>query len=94
MGPTGAGKSNVLGSLLALGLSILTTSQFINTATRQDGRTIGHGMKSYTSKIRAARVKHPVDNYPVVFVDTPGLDDTYKSDIEILTTIADWLVTS
>jgi len=69
-------------------------SNFINTATCQDGRTVGHGMESYTSKIRAARVKHPVDNYPVVFVDTPGLDDTYKSDIEILTTIANWLVTS
>jgi hypothetical protein len=28
----------------------------------------------------------------VVFVDTPGFDDTFKSDTEILTTIADWLV--
>ena len=27
-----------------------------------------------------------------MFVDTPGFDDTYKSDIEILSMIADWLV--
>lgn len=28
----------------------------------------------------------------MVFVDTPGFDDTYKSDTEILSMIADWLV--
>ncbi|KIM71393.1 hypothetical protein PILCRDRAFT_35618, partial [Piloderma croceum F 1598] len=27
-------------------------------------------------------------------VDTPGFDDAYKSDIEILTMIADWVVKS
>jgi hypothetical protein len=33
-----------------------------------------------------------MDGRPVVFVDTPGFDDTYKSDMEILTMIANWLV--
>jgi hypothetical protein len=37
-------------------------------------------------------VKHPTGGYPVVFVDTPGFDDIYISDIDILATIADWLV--
>jgi hypothetical protein len=30
----------------------------------------------------------------MVFVDTPGFDDTYKSDTEILTLIANWLLTT
>ena len=37
-------------------------------------------------------MRHPVDDYPVVFIDTPGFDDTHKSDTEILTIIANWLV--
>jgi len=32
------------------------------------------------------------DGGSVVFVDTPGFGDTYKSDIEILAAIAAWLV--
>jgi GTPase Era involved in 16S rRNA processing len=49
-------------------------------------------MKSHTSDIRAVRVVHPSGSGAVVFVDTPGFDDTYKSDTEILCIIADWLV--
>jgi hypothetical protein len=49
-------------------------------------------MKSYTSDIRAVRVKHPTTGDPVIFVDTPGFDDTYKSEVEILQIISDWLV--
>ncbi|KIM82896.1 hypothetical protein PILCRDRAFT_820190 [Piloderma croceum F 1598] len=67
-------------------------STFIDRATRQDGGTIGHGLRSFTNDIRTVRANHPIDGRPVVFVDTPGFDDTYKSDMEILTMIADWLV--
>jgi hypothetical protein len=71
---------------------ILTTMQFVNVATQQDGHTIGHGLRSHTSDIRAVRVNHPATNSPVVLIDTPGFDDTFKSDTEILTMIAEWLV--
>lgn len=27
----------------------------------------------------------------IIFVDTPGFDDTHKSDVEILEMIAGWL---
>ena len=65
--------------------------QFINMATQQDSHAIGHGMQSQTSEIQTSRVKHPTTGDPVIFVDTPGFDDTYKSDVEILTMIAVWL---
>ena len=32
----------------------------------------------------AVGVTHPTDGHPVVFVDTPGFDDTVKSDLAIL----------
>jgi hypothetical protein len=53
---------------------------------------VGHDQQSFTREIRSVRVNHPTGGYPVVFVDTPGFDDTYKSDIDILATIAEWLV--
>jgi len=67
-------------------------STFIDIATGQDGHTVGHGLESETSDIRAVRVKHPTTGDPVILVDTPGFDDSFKSDVEILTTIAEWLV--
>ncbi|KIM73947.1 hypothetical protein PILCRDRAFT_716716 [Piloderma croceum F 1598] len=67
-------------------------STLIDVATGQDGHTVGHGMESHTSDIRSVRVPHPIRGHPMVFVDTPGFDDTYKSDTEILTIIANWLL--
>jgi len=67
-------------------------SNFIDVATQQDGHTVGHKLESETSDIRAVRVDHPITGSPVVLVDTPGFDDSSKSDVEILTMIAGWLV--
>jgi len=69
----------------------VTNLQFIECATRQDGRTVGHKLRSFTAGIQTARTAHPTDGYPVLFVDTPGFDDTSKSDMEILGMIADFL---
>ena len=46
-----------------------------------------------TQKVRAIRIKVEVagSNEEVVLVDTPGFDDTYRSDLEILEMIAEWL---
>lgn len=30
-------------------------------------------------------------DFDIVFVDTPGFDDTNKTDVEILEMLADWL---
>jgi len=67
-------------------------STFINYATKQDGSGVGHGLKSVTTEIRAVRCQHPDGKGTVVFVDTPGFDDTYRSDIDVLSQIAGWFV--
>jgi predicted GTPase len=95
MGPTGAGKSTVSADpFFPCFQLILTRTQLIDVATGQNGHTVGHRMESHTSDIRAVRVSHPLSDHPTVFVDTPGFDDTYKSDTEILSIIANWLVTT
>jgi GTPase Era involved in 16S rRNA processing len=66
--------------------------KFIDRATRRGGRNVGHGLQSCRTDIREVKVSHPTDAHPIVFVDTPGFDDPFSSDMEILSQIADWLV--
>jgi len=66
-------------------------SSFIGMATGGD-IGVGHELESYTTEIQIIRFQFVDIN--VVFVDTPGFDDTHKSDVEILTMIADWLNTT
>ncbi|KAH7925385.1 hypothetical protein BV22DRAFT_437408 [Leucogyrophana mollusca] len=78
MGPTGAGKST-----------------FVNTAVGKDAMVVGHDLKSCTESLQHVIVDYPKDpSRRVVFVDTPGFDDTYESDFEILRRIAVWLAQS
>ncbi|KAH7905317.1 hypothetical protein BJ138DRAFT_1017875 [Hygrophoropsis aurantiaca] len=81
MGPTGVGKST-----------------FINTAAGSDSAvTVGHGLESCTAAIQHAIIPHPSKEDPhrrVIFVDTPGFDDTYVDDSEILRRISVWLARS
>jgi hypothetical protein len=72
-----------------------STTQFIEAAkpTHDGSQTVGHGLRSYTSDIRTVDIPHwKIPACSVTFVDTPGFDDTYKSDTEILGMIANWLV--
>ncbi|KDR82096.1 hypothetical protein GALMADRAFT_115026, partial [Galerina marginata CBS 339.88] len=76
MGPTGTGKSNIIDNL-----------------TGQLGKRVGHSLKSCTTVVGAVRIKnHRKYGDRIVLVDTPGFDDTEKSDLEILRIISDWLV--
>ena len=92
MGPTGAGKSTVRICFCPLFPSCWSFQKFIERATGHDGKTIGHKLRSFTSDIRTVRTTHPTAGYPVLLVDTPGFDDTYRSDVVILVQIADFLV--
>ena len=54
---------------------------------------VGHDISSCTSTLQYAIV----DDYKghrVIIVDTPGFDDTYEDDVEILRRIAVWLASS
>ena len=53
---------------------------------------MGHTLESCTSEISSVRLSIPELAFEnLVFVDTPGFDDTYKSDGDILEMVADWL---
>ncbi|KAG6852012.1 hypothetical protein C0991_004122, partial [Blastosporella zonata] len=79
MGATGSGKST-----------------FINTFFGQNNlASVSHSLKSHTSFVQAYPLADPeFPNNRIVIVDTPGFDDTYLSDREILSRIGVWLAHS
>jgi len=78
MGPTGVGKST-----------------FINHLLGGNVMPVGHDLSSCTSKLQYAIVEPPpCRGHRVIIVDTPGFDDTYEDDVEILRRIAAWLASS
>ena len=91
MGPTGSGKSNVR-DISYINFSISPCLKIIDILTNQPGRRSGSRVQSSTTEVRAVRLlNHPVHGDHLVFVDTPGFDDTNKSDLEILQIIGNWL---
>jgi len=49
-------------------------------------------LESRTTEVRAIRLfNHPVHGDRLVLVDTPGFDNTFKSDLEILQMVGNWL---
>jgi predicted GTPase len=93
MGPTGSGKSSV--SQINFGQYPSTyTSQFIGAATNSD-IGVGHELQSCTTEINMVKLNYldpsRITDFDIVFVDTPGFDDTNKTDVEILEMLADWL---
>ncbi|PPR07926.1 hypothetical protein CVT24_000906 [Panaeolus cyanescens] len=79
MGPTGVGKSNFIEKLT--GMSKVET-QGISS----------QGLASFTSDIETIRIYgHPKYGSRIVLADTPGFDDTHRSDMEILVLISNWL---
>jgi len=64
---------------------------FINLASKSKLR-IGRGLESCTSIVQAA-APFQLDGHTVTLVDTPGFDDTHRSDTEILRMIAVYLST-
>jgi hypothetical protein len=63
--------------------------------------TVGHELKSCTSNIQHTFIPYvSIGSRPrlkgrrIVIVDTPGFDDTYTDDKEILRRIAVWLASS
>ncbi|KDR82098.1 hypothetical protein GALMADRAFT_60058 [Galerina marginata CBS 339.88] len=66
-------------------------STFISVATGF-GMDIGHSLQSCTTEINLVRLTiDGLAGFSLVLVDTPGFDDTNKSDSDILKMISDWL---
>ena len=91
MGPTGTGKSNV-GRIVRPFFVFSPSLKIIDTLTNQPGRRAGAHLESCTTEVRAVRLfNHPIHGDSLVLVDTPGFDDTNKSDMQILEMISNWL---
>ena len=54
---------------------------------------VGHHLKSTTVDVKHYIVEHPLYSKErrLLLVDTPGFDNTFKEDAEILRRIAIWL---
>ncbi|KAI6013831.1 P-loop containing nucleoside triphosphate hydrolase protein [Pisolithus marmoratus] len=65
-------------------------SNFINKLTDSEEEPGADKLESCTQGIREFTVNLAAGKH-YVFVDTPGFDDTYRSDRDILRTIAEWL---
>ena len=63
--------------------------QFINLVYGSHFR-VGYGLESCTSEVQVAP-PFLLDGKTVTLVDTPGFDDTVKTEAEILRLIADFL---
>ena len=93
MGATGSGKSTV--SSVCLTIIARNSSdclQFINLASGSNLR-VGTGLESCTAEVQLAD-KFTLDGRSVTLIDTPGFDDTSKSDSDILEMIAAFLATA
>lgn len=64
-------------------------STFVRTASGNDQVTVGHSLEACTQEINAYEFN--TRDHNIILVDTPGFNDTYKSDAEILLDLAKWL---
>jgi len=69
-----------------------TRVQFINLVSHSSLR-VGMNLESCTDEDQLAD-EFTIDGRRVVLIDTPGFDDTTKSDTDILRMIADFLATT
>ncbi|KAF4534690.1 uncharacterized protein LTHEOB_12878 [Lasiodiplodia theobromae] len=57
-----------------------------------DNLVIGHALESCTKDVESYDME--LDGETVRLIDTPGFDDTYRSDTDILELLANWLQTN
>ncbi|EGD89374.2 hypothetical protein H112_02992 [Trichophyton rubrum D6] len=75
--------------IAVMGVTGSGKSTFIQTATGSDDVHIGHSFKSCTAAVSAHTLS--LDEYDVTLIDTPGFNDTFRSETEVLKEIANWL---
>ena len=82
--PYAASRSDVDAFELTIGIR-----QFINLASGSN-LPVGRGLESCTSEVRTSR-PFLLNGRIVTLIDTPGFDDTTRSDTDILSSIAAYL---
>ena len=93
MGATGSGKTSVSGLLLVkMTRNLPDCLQFVNLASRS-GLRVGTGLGSCTADVQLAD-RFILDGTTVTLIDTPGFDDTVRSDTDVLRMIAAFLATT
>jgi len=91
---TTEGSVNDQEALIAvMGATGVGKSSFINLASGSNDLHVGNGLKSCTSEVQLSK-RFVLDGRYVTLVDTPGFDDTTKSDAEILRLIGAFLASS
>jgi len=78
--------------------SLLTRNihkKIIDTLTGEQGQRAGESFTSVTRDLEASRIlDHDKYGSRIVLLDTPGFDDTERTDEEILRLIGEWLQTT
>jgi predicted GTPase len=89
MGATGSGKSNVSHLNFRRRAWLMVFEWFLNRATETEQVEVGHGFRSCTSDIE--ELFCVLDGHKYCLIDSPGFEDTYQSDTEVLKKISSWL---
>ncbi|KIM38110.1 hypothetical protein M413DRAFT_12873 [Hebeloma cylindrosporum] len=83
--------------ILVLGVTGAGKSSFINAILEEERMNVGHSLASCTAELGVGYVDEEktkgypfLKNYRLVFVDTPGLNDSSMEDFQILEMIATW----
>ncbi|KAG6332732.1 hypothetical protein ID866_6357 [Astraeus odoratus] len=66
-------------------------SSFINIASGSHCDTVGHSLVSRTCEVSAVKYTDDESGQRIVLVDTPGLNNTSKGDLEVQAMISQWL---
>ncbi|KAJ5176313.1 uncharacterized protein N7482_002190 [Penicillium canariense] len=78
--------------IAVMGVTGAGKSTFIQTVSQSTDVVIGHGLESCTSEITGHTFHYK--GYNINLIDTPGFNDTHKSETEVLKDIAEWLQVS
>ncbi|KAL2836886.1 hypothetical protein BJY01DRAFT_251765 [Aspergillus pseudoustus] len=96
-GAMGMGRSRPLPRasdvyIAVMGVTGAGKSTFISHLADEDV-VVGNGLHACTQEVQVYRCKHS-GAVNIWLVDTPGFDDTHRSDTEVLREIAEWLSVS
>ncbi|KAK1066326.1 hypothetical protein LTR74_007213 [Friedmanniomyces endolithicus] len=75
--------------IAVMGVTGAGKSRFIQVASGRDDVGIGHDLHSYTSEVRPFEFEY--DGHHITLIDTPGFNDTTRSEAEVLKSIAEYL---